>query len=299
MNEELNNYIKEALSSGMEESAIRKTLIEQGGWSNEDLDAVFNNLPNAQNKAPSLINTPQPTIGKGYSSVQTNNKQTSTTNPIPDQITTPATPEAKLDGSGEPSNKTHRLGKIISVILIILILGGGTFAFAKFGNFSFLNDAPYNQDNLISGLLVSMSDIDAFSNTMTGVLKVEPRDEGAKPFKIEEHENIEEYRRQYFNDNKRIGSVNNILRSINGDSPSDLQNLLDENKSKSSYYRNFSITDPVTNQTYLYKKVGNDNFELTITFETDEVIKAIERNRSHDEASTKVNGHTVTWKSVV
>ena len=44
MNRELRDYISDALSSGVSEEAIRQTLESQGGWTDSDLNPIFDTL---------------------------------------------------------------------------------------------------------------------------------------------------------------------------------------------------------------------------------------------------------------
>jgi len=296
MNEELRSYVEQTLNSGLSEDEIRKKLLDQGGWSNDDLDVVFQSFA-ANADVPKEPMEPtnerlKPKNATPLQSEQPNNQQTFSNTPL--EI---VAEESELTESIESIKplSSSKLLLILGVILGIVLIGGSVFAFTKLGLFS--TNAPYDESNLISGLLLSFTDIKAFSNTITGELKVEPRDDDAKPFSIEEPDNIEQLRKRYANDSMRFGDVQDILSSIKYKTPlfSSIDQIKSELEDQSYRRKSVSVSDPVTGQNYIYKTVGADDFELVITFETNAAIKEIRGAYDFDDTKTKIRDKTVSF----
>ena len=95
MNEELRSYVEQALNSGQLEGDIRKTLLEQGGWNNADLNAVFATF-SKKPEAPKPAARPQ-AVRPATPSPQTQNR-----------TSTPATPNplASAGASASPNLRT-------------------------------------------------------------------------------------------------------------------------------------------------------------------------------------------------
>src|SRR3989344_8665167 len=178
----------------------------------------------------------------------------------------------------------HFLRVVITTLALIVLLLGvlGVYAYImKTGPFA---TAPYNEKNLLAGILSATSNIESSAYTASVSLNIQDRDVDAAPFIVK---NSDEVKKQYENDSKRAQDVSAILSNVVYKSkyPASLNSL-----SKSSYY---NIKDPKTGDIYTYSLTNSGkNFLLSITFETDDAISKIRESFDFSEATTFINGKT-------
>jgi len=196
-----------------------------------------------------------------------------------------------------PSKKfPAKIISIISVIIILLLIGGGAYyAYVmKLGPFAI---SPYTEKNLVSGMLSAISRIDSSSYAVSASVAMAKRDADAEPFTTK-LSNAAEIKKQYQNDSKRAQDISGLLSKLyyykNGVYPISLQSLI--NDKKNYYYTSLSSTDPATKNSYGYEVTENGkNFNLTVTFQTNDAISKIKRSYNFSPTATIINGKTITF----
>jgi len=179
--------------------------------------------------------------------------------------------------------------KYIPLIAAAFLLMAVVFYFWSTGA---LASAPYNQNNLFSGLAGKISEIKTSSYAFSGSFVGMKRDDDAKPFVPVG--NTIELKEKYYRDYQRIDFYNSLRRNYRNTPPDSLSSVKD-----------LSVTDPLTNKFYEYKLTddGHD-FEISITFETAEAISiARESNdvtskyylQSNTIKPVKIDNQTVTF----
>ncbi|MFH1423546.1 MAG: hypothetical protein ABIG29_01130 [Candidatus Nealsonbacteria bacterium] len=201
----------------------------------------------------------------------------------------------------------------IAIILIALLSFGTIYAYVqKIGPFS---SQKYSEENFLADMLKKVSQINSSSYTVSSVLKVVPRDEGAEPFTIKEASNAAELKQKYYYDSVRLEDASAIISQLNSSSgyyspssyyypsqdastiayPGSIETLFSDVYGGYYGYGSKSVTDPVTDKNYEYQITdGGKNFLLTVDFETDYAIKAIKRY-DYEAASTIITGRRVSF----
>ncbi|MFA6552284.1 MAG: hypothetical protein WCT19_02165 [Candidatus Paceibacterota bacterium] len=272
---ELDKYIAEARQNGMSDDQIRSELLK-AGWDLSNINLGTNSVkPPIQTQTPPVYT---PTEAK----------------PFQPQDSEPAYNTAPIEQSlAKPS---HRGFKILAVLFILILLGGGAglgYAYLqKIGPFAKI---PYTENDLVSGLLSKLSEINTSLYTSSVSFDIVPREAGAEPFVIQVS-NEGQLRQQYQNDYDRSRSVSSLLQNlgyIKGKYPSTIQEL---SKGISTYRSSSSINDPTTGNPYAYKLTDNGrDFALTVNFETDNAIKTIKKSYGFAASTTLINGKGVTF----
>lgn len=190
---------------------------------------------------------------------------------------------------------------LIGLLVVVLMGVGVTYAFvAKIGPFAKL---PYGEDNLISGLLNASRAINSSSYALVGSIAVEPRDADAQPFALEAS-NQEVLRQQYARDYQRSQDISTLLNQMRTLSVyparlNDVVTAITKKNAGNKYYKaNFSLMDPETNAQYLYRSTENgQNFELSVTFETEAAISTIRKNSAlmSNDSEARIQGQTVVF----
>lgn len=299
-NQQLTDFIRESLRRGTSPADIKKSLLETG-WPEKDIDEGFLEVNPMVVPAPTPPPAPQPIVA-----------------PI---IQTPSVPVAGprtfVAPVTTPSRNSKRLvwAALIAVIAILILGSVATYAYImKIGPFA---SPPYTQDNLLSGLLLSISRINTSAYSLNGSIKVGPRDSDAAPWASNTAPNPD-LTKQFQHDYKRARDINSILgmlryptrpiitrcvgRKCNSTIgaeplgfPASLSSLMSSNRT-AFMYNPSAITDPSTNQPYNYSLTeGGKNFALTVTFETDNAISAIKNSYKYSATSTPINGGQVTF----
>lgn len=200
------------------------------------------------------------------------------------------------DLSSIPDNKKN-LSNIIIIFLVATIIILAVFYIWKYGVFA---EAPYNQDNLFTGLAEKISEIETASYSFSGSFVGMDREDGAEPFIA--IGNTKDLKEKYYRDYQRSrfvsDFVNKIRRSPNSILFSSLENI----------GSGVSVYDPLTNELYDYKLTENgQNFELAITFETEAAIKeARDHNKTVSERELRSNSiynvggpYTINEKTII
>ncbi len=177
INEEIISYIKNAKEHGLSLDAIRMNL-KTGGWNDADIDEAF--TVTERSLAHSIVPTRPPVMN---SAENTNLSQI--------QINSVNTPQMQTGFvGGAPSmgaKKKSHFVLITTLVIIFLIIGGTGFAFYKkiipLPSFitKLLDKPPYDEQNLISGLLFKMAQINTAKYTVSTEISLGARDADAKP----------------------------------------------------------------------------------------------------------------------
>ncbi len=174
INEEIISYIKNAKEHGITLDAIRMNL-KTGGWNDADIDEAFavTERSIASNIVPPFPQKPQ----DNSASIQMNNTSFVSQNQ-----------NGFVGGiTNMPAKKKSHWVILTILILVFLILGGTGFAFYKkiipLPSFitKYLDKAPYDEQNLISGLLFKMAQIKTVKYTVATEVSLGARDADVKP----------------------------------------------------------------------------------------------------------------------
>lgn len=317
----LRDFVTTQLGQGASETQLRGALMHDGGWSKEELDTLFSLIPKSP-QTPPPAPTPIEPVAKTAPIAEISFKPPTTpfdAKPIPSTPSiTPATPQV-MNSAFIPENKNVAFAKkersgsgkkiLLTVILavVILFILGGVGAWAYYQLAQKMAVAPYMQENLLSGLYAKSKEIQTLTSTLTASVVVEPRDADAKPFILPESTQTEEWRAAYERDVERVHEMGDILRTLLftetetfPETLADIESAINEFSFQSSL--SDSIYDPLSQTPYAYRttNAGTD-FELQVTFETDEAIKAFPLQNevytysSSSESSTPlINEKTVT-----
>lgn len=173
INEEIISYIKNAKEHGISLDAIRMNL-KTGGWNDTDIDEAFT----VTERTINLGMTTSPPLKPIQNLNPSSNPNVANQEQNGFVSATPFTPVA---------TKKSSFTFILILIIIFLILGGTGFAFYKkiiplpsFIN-KYLEKPPYTEENLISGLLFKMAQINTVKYTTSGQVSLGPREVDAKP----------------------------------------------------------------------------------------------------------------------
>lgn len=265
-NPELLKFIQQMLALGKSKDEIIKAL-KDTGWQDADIAAGF-----------SAIEKP------------------STASAEPTQFQQP------VQAQEEPKSSKKIILAISAVILFLILLGGGAYAyFMKLGPFA---HAPYGENNLMSGILLAASKIDTSSYLISASVSVDKRDADAEPF-VPRSSLGGEVREMYKNDSIRAQNAAAILQYLQtlgyskktNPYPAILKQLLtDIRKQKYYYSNNLSITDPKTEEEYGYRRSDDGkNFELVINFETDNATAQLKKTYNFKPEATQIEGKKVTF----
>lgn len=174
INEEIISYIKNAKEHGITLDAIRMNL-KTGGWNDADIDEAFA--------------VTERTIAFGVTSPLPQKPKENTLPNLANQVI-PGEQNAFVNINAMPvavQNKKSHVVLISVFVIILLILGGTGFVFYKkiiplpsFIN-KYLEKPPYDEQNLISGLLFKMAQIKTLKYTVATEVSLGARDADAKP----------------------------------------------------------------------------------------------------------------------
>ena len=263
MDKDLLLYVKNQLDIGTDRAVIARTLQEQGGWSEDDIAAVFAEL---QASAPPLVK-------ESYVSPHTSNSKT--------------------------MSKLLVALTIIFLIIALLLGGAGYLYLNQLGPFA--ERAPYDESNLASGLLASFANIKTAKYNVAGKLEMTDRDQDARPFVLPPSTDIEKLQQQYTNDSNRLNDVSTMLNHVNYYSiSSPLPKTISEFESvvfdpASPFYRydvDQRFIDPESRTPYQYTlSEDGQSFTLIVTFETHAAVKAVRTSNPQ----TAINDKTVTF----
>lgn len=331
--EQLVAYLRQGTQQGASHQQLVEQLLEHG-WSMLDINSAFNALYKPSTPAPAASSvqpiippvlqprpepqpvapTPAPVPVPAPAPTQT----IATVQPIPPPVlqapeprpqpivSVPLQPmQAAVATAVLPTQKKRlslRLPLLIIGVLVGVVLIGG-IAYAYLNEMGPFARIPYTEANLYSGLLERGSTMRSSTYSLTGEILVEPRDEGAEPFTLQVS-NEGELREQYQNDAVRQEHVSEFLSYLfktQGQYPSTIDALVAGAKSRAksigSFYRSsLSTTDLITKEPYGYRVTEDgQNFELTITYETEAAVVAIRGAYGFAEENTRINETTITF----
>jgi hypothetical protein len=275
-------YVKMQLEKGVAEAELRQMVKEEGGWSDEDLDIIFAAAvsPTDAEAAQSAGMSPAPTDAQ----------------PAP----TAPSPQAPTSGAARriPRRSIAMLGMVIGGILM---LGGVSYAFISYSGL--FGGAPYSEETLLRGLAEKVAEIESARYSVAASLIMEPRDSDAEPFVLEESAEMQQRSEAYARDRERLEHVTSILRQLGA------LVSMDEAPYKSTIEQSLAplqdtpyaspelvLSDPQTGEPYAYSptKDGSD-YALTVTFETDQAVTALQGFRVYEGDATSVTERTVTF----
>ena len=307
----LRNFIGQQLEAGVSEQQVREALKSEGGWSDTDLNEVFSGMQSApkaeeiQQIPPSPPSPPSP-VSRPLPPAPPQ-ETVEPENPAPESQTAQATGNVApsvdagtaadfgmnaQSAAPDPHEGGKRLGKIVtfvSIIVIVLVIGAGVAYMYTQG--ILFSKAPYSEDELFSGILSAMLDFDSVTYSASASLEVQDREDDAEPISSGLDEEAIEMRKR---DIERVDEVNQIVNSLKwqaefGQLEGDLEAEF------GGFIGVDELSDPLTNELYAYTtSENNDDFELVVTFETNEAIKEVEYGARYDRA-TEINGKTVTF----
>jgi len=235
----LDKYIKTARASGKTNDQLTVEM-KSSGYSYEDIREVLN-LP------PLKESSPENTINK-------NNQ-----------------PSENILNNKNKINYKVSSGKAKKLIFItgILLLITGALYFVW--NSGLLSAAPYNQDNIFSGLAQNISKIETFSYSLSGSFEGQQRENDATVF--ESVGNNLEQKEKYYRDYQRAQFLRILTRNFKGNYPESLDLTVTE----------LDFYDPLTKEPYVYEQIDNGNdFKLSIIFETSNAVSyAKQTNESY------------------
>ncbi|MBI5126151.1 MAG: hypothetical protein HZA80_00045 [Candidatus Taylorbacteria bacterium] len=285
---DLDNAFAQARKAGIPDEKIRQDAVA-AGWTTADINAAFASFA-ANPSTPGMIPSPQPMTDPVANPVSPRGF------PITSFAgntggTAPIAPSVTPQGHG-----TRKVATLVLIIVILGILGGTAYAYVKkIGPFA---HAPYGEDNLMSGLLAKSAEITTSKSSLSLALYSAPRDPNAKAFTVKNSNDVvlkEKYARDY----ERGKSVRDILSVLKYSTSGTYAASLNELKNSKGYYgaANISFIDPQTQKPFLYRVTENgSNFELTVTFETDNAISEI---RTSEKYSTNRQPLNIQGKTVV
>jgi hypothetical protein len=205
--------------------------------------------------------------------------------PFVPPITPPAPPTFQTQTPTPPKGRSRGI-VFTAIILIIILVAGGVYAFNKgmgpFGN------APYDETRLASSIFAGIGKINTASYVLNLNIVAEPLDADAQPFTIAvpvDEKRVEAYKR----DLDRVRDLRKIFDTIyteyakNKKYPQSLSSIAAlSNFSKSNEY------------TYVSKSDGS-GYTLTVTFETSDVIDYLQKTNSRSAEKITMKDKTVTF----
>lgn len=237
----------------------------------------------------------------------------------PPVINNPAASVAEDVSSLEPlAKKRNNLAVLLVGLLLLVLLAGGGLLYAHTMKIWPFGAVTYSEADFLPGIMEKADQIKTASYVFSLNMDVVERDSDAKPFALDETSNAALLRRQYENDSQRIDDIQAIIRRLNeladydsydykygsaGDKaavikpsyPESIAEIFsgmgkDDADYSYYYYEDASVKDPATGKIYDYRVTdGGSNFQLTVSFETNEAMKAVEKygnGYDYDEEDT-------------
>jgi hypothetical protein len=162
-NPKLIEHIRTRLNEGASPEILKTTFLATGGWSEEELDEVFDSLENSPSSPPN------PPPFQPDSELQA---------PI-SVADVPPSPGSNLV-KVEFLKKRVLLPLTLGVLLLVIIAGGWLLIKDR----GLFLAKTYNEDNFLSNLLLKTSSINSVVYGFSISLDVGPRDSNAKPFSM-------------------------------------------------------------------------------------------------------------------
>lgn len=275
------------------------------GWTSQDIDAAFAAIaaqPQATAPAQAFVvpttpaTPPVQTFSQTAPPVQAFSSMPSqpiSSTPVQAFSQTPL--QAFTQAQAQKDKKRPIM--VVTTLLILLIGAGAAYAYVeRMGPFA---RAPYQEDNLMSGLFAKISEINSSTYSVSARLYAMERDADAVPFDIEIKDD-KELLEKYYRDSLRADEVSEILRNLQYMTYDDKAYPATLAKVK-SWEEGFgspvlSVNDPLTKKEYSYKLIsGGKDYELAVTFETSQALSQIKKSAKYSDNEPKIDGMTVTF----
>jgi hypothetical protein len=189
-----------------------------------------------------------------------------------------------------PSPKRFKFNLNVMVfVLMFLVLASVSFAyFNKIGIFS---RPPYDENNLMFGLISKFPDIKSASYKVSVDFYTKDRDTDATPFNIKSDVDVEN-NLKYSRDYKRAEDIRNILNKLKYYQYSSLnypKKLSDISEIENYGFDGVSITDPLNKNEYKYSLTSDSkDFVLEVDFETSSAISEILKSNRYADEDAKI-----------
>ncbi len=283
---ELVEYVKSQLAAGVPQTDIAKAA-EVAGWGIVDIAAAFEALK-APPQAPPIV--PQPPT------VVTNTPAAPQVSPaIVQPNIQPATQPVVVPVTEGKKSFGGKLSQYIVFAVVLLAFSGAT-GYAYFQKVWFFSSAPYTESDILSGFIVSLGSIKSSTYKAEATFSVNPRDEGALPFALDEEErkDLEERHARDVTRVRNVQSILSALRAVAPRYPETLDSALRARKLSTDIQ-----IDPLTKKPYEYRRAADgSDFELYVTFETETPVAYLRKYASYDlERKVEIQGKTAVLTS--
>ncbi len=196
-----------------------------------------------------------------------------------------------------PREKSSHVGLFIFVIVLFVLAAGGAYAYTqKLGPFA---TAPYDETNLLTGLLNKITQIESSSYAVSAQLYATDREVDAYPYIPTQNPDAERIALQYERDSQRIDDISSIISALRYSTmDAGYPATIDGIQNPYAYTDELiSTKDPLTQKTYTYRLTEEgQNFNLSITFETQDAIDTI-KEYAYDPSSIVVEGKTTIFNN--
>lgn len=254
--------------AGTDKATIIKMLLANG-YSVAEINAAFNALDTGT--------VPPPMPGAGGA--------------LPPPAAPP--PPVTQPPAASPSSWFARFNRknLLALAVLALVIGIATgTAYAYIEGIGPFSNAPYSENDFLTGLLRNSADIRSAAYEVAFTLSVGERDADAVPFVPPEDPNAAVTAAAYARDVERMREANAILSNlrITKPYPATLSALTPR-------YGTLDITDP-NGSAYGYQVIKNGtDFGLSIAFETSAAIQAVAKSVKAPSTTTTIQGKTVTF----
>ena len=291
---QLDEAFRKLKQKGTSDEEIRRRALAQG-WTDAEITAALQvemPVPPPPKQAPVSQEAEAPALPRES---------------VPKPVTEPVTVEEKESPKAKPAPKAHHMASmwiLVSVGFLLVVLGTAAGAAYFLYGFNPFAQPPYTEENFTSALLDNLSKIESGESRVKFSAYTQAREADAKPFAIEIPDTAE-IEARYMRDYERAdavmdirtelayGTLNDAGEQIFPESLESYQAAQDPNGSLA--LRGFP-TDPLTLQSFVYRQSESGaDYELDVTFETEEAIQAIRNAYTFNDTEPRINGLTVTF----
>ena len=308
LNNELIEFIRGRRLSGISDDEIKRMLMQQGGWSEFDINEAMKMIGSENQSSSSIPRNPEGITAnsiqkppEAYRSVQ--NTQNQITNPDPRQPFPNQNPSPQnwtpRNNISAPNSK-FSVTKIIIIALILVILIFGFIYSKKISNLLSLSTgkAPFTEQNIFSGVFDRIKTVQSSRYSVALSFLAKDRDRDAKPIVIPKIDpKIEEaYKRDYviYKNVESILAVIESQRSNKKPFPKDLKEIAEIGLNN---YPNTKIKTVYDNgKPYMYS-VSQDkkHISLIVTFESQAMVDLIKNH--YQDANVVYTGYNKKYGS--
>lgn len=269
---ELIAYVKGQLQSGAPVDVIRSSLLNSG-WEDKDIDEAFSKVRTQADRInqAALGGAVQGALSRDEQ-FQAAAQQSPSVYPEaqPNLVATVSTPDIQHPMiEGTETSSAHRppyrsVLKWLGIVVVLMLVGaGGVFAYQR-GWIPFISGAPYNSDEVLAEGFSKLADISSASYTVTGLFEVQPRAADATPYVYDESK-LEALRPAYRRDKMRI----EVIKSFKGNVA--LGGIYPQTLGAAE-----SVPSEIASSFVYTQTRKGAGYELAVTFETDDAVKAME-----------------------